>query len=40
MARIQNGEEMLPKLSIALVGRTNVTDRQTPKTDDRRPNVR
>ena len=29
MASVQNGVEILPKISIARVGRTNVTDRQT-----------
>jgi len=31
MAKVQNGEEVLPKVSIAWVGHTNVTDdrRQT-----------
>jgi len=33
MAKVPNAAEILPKFSIALVGRTNVTDRQT---DDRR----
>ena len=33
MAKVQNGEEILPKVSIALVGRTNVKDRHTAKTD-------
>ena len=33
MAKVPRGVEILPKISIALVGRTNVTDRQT---DDRR----
>jgi len=26
MAKVQNGEEIFPKLSTPLVGRTNVTD--------------
>ena len=34
MTNLQNGVKILPKMSIAWVGRTNVTDRQT--TDDRR----
>jgi len=34
MASVPNGEEKVPKISIAWVGRTNVIDRQT--TDDRR----
>jgi len=29
MAKVPNGVEMLPKISIACVGCTNVTDRQT-----------
>jgi len=29
MAKVPNASEILPKFSIALVGRTNVTDRQT-----------
>jgi len=29
MAKVPNSIEILPKISIALVGRTNVTDRQT-----------
>jgi len=29
MAKVPNAAEILPKFSIALVGRTNVTDRQT-----------
>jgi len=33
MAKVPNGVETLPKISIAWVGCTNVTDRQT--TDDR-----
>jgi len=33
MASVPNGVETLPKMSIAWVGRTNVTERQT---DDRR----
>ena len=39
MASVPNGVETLPKISIARVGRTNVTDRQTDRrqtTDDRR----
>jgi len=35
MASVPNGEEKVPKISIAWVGRTNVTDRQTDRrTDD------
>jgi len=36
MANVPNGVESLPKISIAWVGRTNVTDRQTTdrQTDD------
>jgi len=36
MAIVPNGEETVPKISIAWVGRTNVTDRQTTdrRTDD------
>ena len=33
MAKVPHGVEILPKISIAWVGRTNVTDKQT--TDDR-----
>jgi len=38
MASVPNGVETLPKISIARVGRTNVTDRQTDRrqTDGRR----
>ena len=37
MAKVPNTAEILPKFSIALVGRTNVTDRQT---DDRQTDGR
>ena len=37
MAKVQNGIETLPRISIPCVGCTNVTDRQT---DDRRTDRR
>jgi len=42
MAKVANGVEPLPKISIAWVGWTNVTDRQTTdrRTDGRYKNVR
>jgi len=30
MANVPNGVEILPKISIAVVGRTNITDRRDP----------
>jgi len=38
MAKVPNGVETLPKISIAGIGCTNVTDRQT--TDDRQTDGR
>jgi len=32
MAKVQNGEEILTKISTSRVGRANVTDRQTDDT--------